>query len=182
MAQRYYQEAVVSEIDLLKGISEDNVSVRNMLSEPPPQVKPKPMPELPDLGLDKFRIHMSANGYDTFLTIIYWSVLCQQLSDGEKVDWDDGTFAAMSAGFVGFGNALHWDADYKASLGNIIHAHYLNWHGEGPKFRKNNPLPHKLIREVAPLFANTSRGYEHMQMLRDLINDPDTYNNLHGKA
>ena len=164
--------------DLLRQMANENVDIKGALQETPPQIRPSQMPNMDEMGLGAFRVHMSPNGYDTFMTIIHWAVLAQNLSDGKEVKWADETFAALSAGFVGFGNPLDWQATYSSNLGIIVHSHYLNWHGEGAKFRRENPLPHKLIREVAPLFANVNKGYQHMQMLRDLIADPKTYGQL----
>lgn len=163
--------------DLLKQMSGEDMKLQQALQESPPQIQ-RQTPEIDHLGMENFRVHMSDNGYNTFLTIIHWAVLVQKLSDGEPVKWTDETYSALSAAFVGFGNPIQWEATYASNIGIIVNAHYLNWHGEGEKFRRANPLPHKLIREVAPLFANTNKGWAHSQYIRDLINDKEMYSKV----
>jgi hypothetical protein len=164
-----------NEIDLLNQMSAENTNIGQAVQEKPPQIAASQMPELDQLGLDAFRVHMSENGYNTFLSIMHWAVMVQRMSNGETVEWSDETFAGMSAGFVGFGNPIQWEATYSSNIAIIVHSHYLNWHAEGAGFRRNNPLPHKLIREVAPLFANMNKGWQHAQAIRDLTNDPRSF-------
>lgn len=162
---------------LLSQMGKENPSLGQAMQESPPQIQNQ-NPTLDDMGIEALKVHMSENAYNTFLTLLHWAITCQKLSDGEPIDWDDATYATMQAGFVGFGNPFLWESTYENNLAKIVHAHFLNWHGSGSRYRKDNKLPHILLKEVAPLMANSSRGWAHMQYIRDLINDPKLYQKL----
>lgn len=162
---------------LMGAMGNEDQALGQAMQTQPPQLE-NTNPELDDLGLSAFKVHMSENGYNTFLTLLHWAVMCQKLSDGETIRWTDASYATMQAPFVGFGNAFLWESTYSANLAKIVHAHFLNWHGNGARFRKENKLPHILIREVAPLMANQARGWQHMQFIRDLAADPKIYDKV----
>lgn len=136
------------------------------------------MPSLPELGLERFKPHMTANGYDTFISLVHWGIHCQNLVEGKPMTWTDATFACMSSGFVGFGNSFLWESTYSSNIQKIVHALFTNWHARGDRYRRENKLPHLLIKDIAPLLANINRGWSHMQFVQDLISDPDTYTKL----
>lgn len=162
---------------LLTEMAKENLSLGGMLQEKPPQMQDV-NPELADKGLKDLRVHMSENAYNTFLTIMHWAITCQKLSEGEKIQWGDESFACMQAPFVGFGNAFHWESSYKDNLGKLVHAIYINWHTDGASERYRNKLPHRLVKEIAPLLSNMSRGWDHMMMVKDMVSDGKIYEQL----
>lgn len=163
--------------ELMGQMGNEDAALGQALQQPPPQVTDQ-NPQLDDMGVEALKVHMSENAYTTFLTILHWAVTCQKLSDGEPIVWSDETYATMQAPFVGFGNSFLWSSTYESNIAKIVHAHFLNWHGEGARFRKHNKLPHIMLKQVAPLMANQARGWVHMQYIRDLVNDPSLYAKL----
>ncbi len=151
----------------------ESLAYRQALSTPPPNAADlKQNPQLSTLGLDLLAPHLSAHGFDALLTILHWAIHSQNLSDGKPVQWTDATFAMMQAPFVGFGNPHIWQNVYSTNIGVIVHSMFLNWHGRGSRFRRENPLPILILREVAPLIANQSKGWEHMQEVNNLLHTP----------
>lgn len=165
--------------ELMQRLAQDSPAMQEAMRTPPPNSDSvKQMPELDRLGLDLFRGHMTENAFNTFLTLVHWSVLMQKLSDGEQVEWTDETFAAMHGTWVGFGNPFLWESTYKTNIAEFMGLFHFNWHSKGPRYRRENPLPHKVIQELAGAFANPSRGYQHAKAVQDLVEDPSTYKGL----
>lgn len=162
---------------LMSKMGQEDAALGQAIQTPPPQMQSQ-NPQLRSLGLEVLKPHMSENGYDTFLTILHWAVLSQKLNDGEPIIWSDEIYATMQAPFVGFGNSFLWDSTYSSNIAKIVHAHFLNWHGNGARYRTENKLPHIILKEVAPLMANQAKGWTHMQMIRDYVNDPKFYAQL----
>ena len=165
--------------DIMKMMAEQNPGMAAAMQHPPPNAPDKKqIPSLDNVGLDLFRPHMTEVAFDIFLTIVHWCILQQKISDGEPIVYDNETFAAMGAATRGFGNAFIWENEYKKNLGATLDLFHMNWYMGGSKFRRDNPLPHKIIRELAPAFANTSKGWSNAEYIRDLIDDPVTYAKL----
>lgn len=162
---------------LMGQMGNENLALGQAMQETPPQ-EANQNPILDDLGVGILRSHMSENAYNTFVSILHWAVTCQKLSDGEPIEWNDGTYATMQSAFVGFGNGFLWESTYSGNISKIVHAHFLNWHGNGARYRKENKLPHIMLREIAPLLSNQGKGWVHMQMIRDHTNDPKLYEKL----
>lgn len=163
--------------ELMGKMGNEDAALDQALQTPPPQMQNQ-NPTLNDMGLEALKVHMSENGYNTFLTIMHWAVMSQKMSDGIPIKWDDEAYATMQAPFVGFGNAFLWESSYSSNIAKIVHAHFLNWHGNGARYRAENKLPHIMLKEVAPLMANQARGWVHMQYIRDLVNDASLYTKL----
>lgn len=163
--------------EMMGQMGNEDAALGQALQTPPPQTVDQ-NPALDEKGIGALKVHMSENGFNTFLTILHWAIVCQDLSDGKPIVWTDETYATMQAPFVGFGNSFLWSSTYESNIAKIVHAHFLNWHGEGSRFRKENKLPHIMLKQVAPLMANQARGYVHMQYIRDLVNDPKLYQQL----
>jgi len=165
--------------DLMQQLAEINPDLSAAMTHPPPNApERKQLPPLDNVGLDLFKHHMTEVAFDVFITIVHWCILQQKISDGEPIQYTNETFAAMSAATRGFGNAFIWENEYRGNVGKHLDLFHMNWFKGGARHRKENPLPHKIIRELAPLFANTSKGWNHMEMLHDLIEDPVTYSKL----
>ena len=161
----------------LAQMAQEDVAMQEMVQTAPPQTTVQ-TPDMDKLGLNLFEPHMSPNGFNTFLSLVHWALLCQRLSDGDDVDWSDEVYAAQQAAFVGFGNAYLWDTTYSGNVAKLAHEKFFNWHLKGPKYRKKNRLSHKFVSELATVFANTSKGWHHARMIADLVEDPATYEKL----
>jgi len=151
-------------------MAREDMTFGQAIKETPPQLSTA-NPQLDGMGLEALRTHMSENGYNTFLTLLHWSILCQDLSDGKEVVWDEATYAALQAPFVGFGNAHLWENTYAGNIGKIVHAHFFNWQTKGRRYRKVNRLPHILLKEIAPLLANQAKGWTHAQYVQEWVMD-----------
>lgn len=162
--------------DIMRRIASENPEMAKAFQQPPPNAPDlKQTPKLDTVGLDLLKPHMTEVAFDIFITIVHWCILQQRLSDGEPVEYTPEVFAAMGAATRGFGNAFIWENEYRTNVGKFLDLFHSNWFRNGDRFRREHPLPHKFIREVAPLFANVSRGWHHSEAVADLIGDPNTY-------
>jgi hypothetical protein len=163
--------------DYMRQMAGDDTALQETLQTPTPasQDTAHQNPALNNLGLNEFAKHMTTNAFNTFISVIHWSVLCQNLLERKPIEWTDEAYAAMQAPFVGFGNAYLWEATYSNNLAKIIHAEYFSWHLMGRGYQVQNRLPELLIKKIAPILANTSQGWEHARSVADLISDPRTY-------
>jgi hypothetical protein len=165
--------------DIMQAMAAQNPDMAAAMRQPPPNSPDrKQTPALDNVGLDLFRPHMTEVAFDVFITIVHWCIMQQKLSDGESLEYSNEVFASMAAATRGFGNSFIWENEYKNSIGKHLDLFHMNWYMGGVKFRRDNPLPHKIIRELAPAFANTSKGWKNAEMIRDLIDDPNTYKDL----
>ena len=163
----------------MEQIMSENLAMKETLQTPPPNDPTMSVnPKLDSLGLDLFAPHMTANAYNTFLSIVHWAILCQKLFEGKRIEWDNGTYAAMQAPFVGFGNPHLWETTYATNVGQIVHHIFFNWQSKGHKYREKNPLPRRIIEEMAGSFANKGKGWKHTEMVQDLVADEATYKML----
>jgi len=161
----------VSELDtIMTQMSREDAAFGQAVSEKPPQLV-SANPELDDMGLAVLKPHMSENAFNTFLTLLHWSIVTQDLSDGKPIVWNEATYAAMQAPFVGFGNAYMWESTYANNIGKIVHSHYFNWQTKGRRYRELNRLPHILLREIAPLMSNQGKGWKHAQYVQEWVMD-----------
>lgn len=165
--------------EMMRMMAEQNPAMASAMQHPPPNSPDrKQIPALDNLGLDLFRPHMTEAAFDVFITIVHWCVLQQNLSDGKEVKYTNETFAAMGAATRGFGNAFIWENEYKRNLGTTLDLFHMNWFLSGDRGRRESPLPHKVIKEMATAFANTSKGFQNAEYIADLVNDPNTYAKL----
>ena len=163
--------------ELLKAMGKENVAIQQATAETPPQLQ-NMNPELDDMGLDALRVHMSENAYNTFLTLLHWATVCQKMSDGEELVWGDEMYACMGSPFTGFGNPFLWESTYTDNVAKMVHFLFMNWHTDGARERAANKLPHRLLKELAPVMANQSKGWAHMGFVKDLVADPKLYKQL----
>lgn len=162
--------------DLIRTLAGQNPDFASAMQHPPPNASGlKKIPVLDNVGLDLFKPHMTEAAFDTFITIVHWCILQQKIATGQTVEYTHETFAAMAAATRGFGNSFIWENEYRGNVGKFLDLFHMNWYQGGPRYREQNPLPHKFIKEVAPMFANTSKGWNHSEMVADLVNDPNTY-------
>jgi hypothetical protein len=163
----------------MEQLAAHNPAMAQAMQHPPPNAPNKTeLPPLDNVGLDLFKYHMTEVAFQTFITIVHWCILQQNISDGKKVEYTNETFAAMAAATRGFGNAFIWENEYKNSMGKFLDLFHMNWFIQGEKYRRENPLPHKFIRECSAVFANTSKGWSNAEFIADLVQDPNTYTKL----
>lgn len=166
--------------DMMRMMAAENSAMGEAMKTPPPNAESSVVqtPALDKIGLELFQPHMTENGFNTFLTLVHWAILQQDLHEGKTIKYTNETYAAMNAVFAGFGNSFLWESTYEGNVGKFVNLFHFNWYSKGKRFRTDNPLPHKIIRELAGFFANTGKGFKHAEMIQDLVEDPSSYSRL----
>ena len=168
----------MDQLEMMKQMAAEDGAYGELVNTPPPTAGFSRNPELDRLGLELFSPHMTLNAYNTFLSLIHWAILCQKMVKGESLTMDNSTFAAMQAPFVGFGNPELWETTYRSNISQFVHNEFFLWYLNGKRYQIDNPLPHIIVKKIAPVLSNRSKGWSHAKEIADLIADPKTYEKL----